>query len=375
MKDPWIKPFQERLGDYELDIPVPTATPRRVTWPLLLSAAAAAAVLAMFLLLPSRKSEPAVHAILRTPAECPASLLAENIPHPRQQPLPRHRTVLSEVPTQPETAAEEGQPSPLPEAVSETIPEVIPEAVQDAPRETVPETVQETVLETVLERELETDEPVSASARGKRLSAQIHAGYIQNGSTVSGASTESANPAQDLIVNKMTRDLAFPVPENTEQWTCLLPVKTGLALRYQITPVFGLESGVDYSYHQARETGGQGRICRLHYIGIPLRASVRMAEWERMQAYAAFGGEIEWLAGGRILLSSTQDHTSLRTEGHPGQYSLTGSAGIHYGLTERIGLYVEPGLAWYFHTGGDLPNYYREHPLSFDLRAGLRFNL
>ena len=52
-----------------------------------------------------------------------------------------------------------------------------------------------------------------------------------------------------------------------------------------------------------------------------------------------------------------------------------GAAGIDFGLTRHFSLYVEPGLAWHFEPAGNLPNYYREHPLSFDLRAGLRFTL
>ena len=55
MKDTWTQAFQERLGDYELDVPVPAGVPGRrriLPW---LTAAAAAAALALLLLLPGRR--------------------------------------------------------------------------------------------------------------------------------------------------------------------------------------------------------------------------------------------------------------------------------------------------------------------------------
>ena len=60
MKDNWIKPFQDRLGEYELDLPQAAARPRkRIILPLLSAAAAAAILLLVFLPSPSsRRSTP-----------------------------------------------------------------------------------------------------------------------------------------------------------------------------------------------------------------------------------------------------------------------------------------------------------------------------
>ena len=40
MKDEWISPFQEKLGDYELDIPVPAARGRKLLFPVIAAVAA-----------------------------------------------------------------------------------------------------------------------------------------------------------------------------------------------------------------------------------------------------------------------------------------------------------------------------------------------
>ena len=54
---------------------------------------------------------------------------------------------------------------------------------------------------------------------------------------------------------------------------------------------------------------------------------------------------------------------------------LLGAAGAEYLFNRRVSLYAEPGVAYHFKPGGELPNYYREHPWSFDFRIGLRFRL
>ena len=78
MKDNWITPFQEKLGDYEFALPdTPVRTRTRWIVPLLAGLAAAAAV-ALLLLLPTTRStqatirlpKPAAMSRLRSPS-CP----------------------------------------------------------------------------------------------------------------------------------------------------------------------------------------------------------------------------------------------------------------------------------------------------------------
>ena len=385
MNDPWKTSFQDRLGDYELDVPVPSPARRRAAWPWLLAAAAAAVIAAFFLLLPAREQNPDTQFLSVIIGEQPAALLAENILHPDKRFLPLHRAVRPETLGQLETANEEVLPS--------TLPKVDPDAVPKNDQDIIPEAALEAALKAMQEREPETGVLVSIPARRTgKLSVQIHAGYTRATDSAEGSllkSTDKAKTPPDLehiaFVNtphtgqnnifNQYNDLEQPEPDN---WTCLLPAKAGLSLRYQITPSFGVESGILYSYHYAREFIGRGRKCHTHYLGIPLKASLRMAQWRRQQVYTTFGGEAEWLVGGHIdtpTAPGVQQVTSVRIKEHPFQYSLMGAAGIDFGLSKRLSLYVEPGLAWHFGLSGNLPNYYREHPVSFDLRAGLRFSL
>ena len=79
-------------------------------------------------------------------------------------------------------------------------------------------------------------------------------------------------------------------------------------------------------------------------------------------------------AGGtRTLFVPTEEKVSV--SGHPFQFSLLASAGIEFSLVDRLSLYAEPGAAWHVVTPKSLPGYYRDHPVSFDFRFGLRFDL
>ena len=91
MKDNWIKPFQDRLGEYELDLPQAAARPRkRIILPLLSAAAAAAILLLVFLPSPSsRRSTPGdVLRDGRLIAEIPATLSMEMPECPSQAIMP-----------------------------------------------------------------------------------------------------------------------------------------------------------------------------------------------------------------------------------------------------------------------------------------------
>ena len=91
MKDNWIKPFQDRLGEYELDLPQAAARPRkRIILPLLTAAAAAAVLLLVFLPSPSsRRSTPGdVRRDGRLIAEIPATLSMEMPEFPETPDIP-----------------------------------------------------------------------------------------------------------------------------------------------------------------------------------------------------------------------------------------------------------------------------------------------
>lgn len=48
---------------------------------------------------------------------------------------------------------------------------------------------------------------------------------------------------------------------------------------------------------------------------------------------------------------------------------------MQFNLSSVVGLYVEPGVSYYFDNGSSVSNIYKEKPLNFNLEFGLRFSL
>lgn len=42
-------------------------------------------------------------------------------------------------------------------------------------------------------------------------------------------------------------------------------------------------------------------------------------------------------------------------------------------ITRHIGVYIEPGISYYFDNNSDVRNIYKDRPLNFNLNIGLRF--
>ena len=67
------------------------------------------------------------------------------------------------------------------------------------------------------------------------------------------------------------------------------------------------------------------------------------------------------------------EHTSLKV--NPLQWSVSAAAGAQVNFTKHLGLYAEPGIAYYFDDGSQIETIRKEHPINFNLQFGLRFSL
>ncbi len=56
----------------------------------------------------------------------------------------------------------------------------------------------------------------------------------------------------------------------------------------------------------------------------------------------------------------------------PLQLSVGCAAGVQYNLVNLLGVYVEPGMNYYFNDGSPLQTIYKEKPLNFNFNIGLR---
>lgn len=89
---------------------------------------------------------------------------------------------------------------------------------------------------------------------------------------------------------------------------------------------------------------------------------------------------MEKCVGGSTATRYTLNSESLGSERQgtldvkPLQWSVNATAGIQFNITPAIGLYAEPGAAYWFDDGTELETIYKVRPLNFYLRFGLRFS-
>lgn len=172
-----------------------------------------------------------------------------------------------------------------------------------------------------------------------------------------------------------------PGPEGEPRITYLyhhrLPITVSLSVRRYLSPSFALESGISYSYLYSEITEqGSHQIGnqKLHYWGIPLKASWTFFKKEHMSFYLSGGGMLEY---GLSLRKNNSDLHIKRW-----QPSLNAAAGMQVELVRPLSLYIEPGIGYYpdMNRNADASGFGRfesirtVHPLTFSLQVGVRFS-
>lgn len=163
------------------------------------------------------------------------------------------------------------------------------------------------------------------------------------------------------------------------------PVTFGLTLRYNLNEKWSVASGLTYSLLSSRLRSGSDNYYyddqqTLHYIGVPLNVAYNFWQSNKFSSYVATGVLAEKNIAGRLssnyyidnrLESSTKESISSKQL----QWSVNSAIGIEYRVTDFIGIYAEPGIAYYFKNSSELETFYKDNPFNFNLRIGLRFSI
>lgn len=163
------------------------------------------------------------------------------------------------------------------------------------------------------------------------------------------------------------------------------PVRLGARVSYPLNNRFALETGLNYTALEAdTKTGYENDFTatnqELHYIGIPLNLRMKVWHWNALDFYLTAGGMAEKCVGGHIStyrvtegqeLSRIREHQTEK----PLQWSTNFSAGLQCNFTPSIGLFVEPGMSYYFDNGSSVRTIYKDKPFNFNLNLGLRIGI
>jgi len=163
------------------------------------------------------------------------------------------------------------------------------------------------------------------------------------------------------------------------------PIRAGVSFTYKLNEYFGLGTGLSYTNLTSDiRSGSESHYFigeqALHYIGVPLNVSYDVFHWKRISLYASAGILAEKCVSGKVTTDFIVDNIKSETEAEglqtkPFQFSVNASAGIQLNITDMLGVYVEPGLSYYFNDGTDIKTIYKDKPLNLNLNFGLRFTI
>lgn len=192
-----------------------------------------------------------------------------------------------------------------------------------------------------------------------------------------GADTKDS-PMLDM--NTINRDI-----ETKTEYDHHLPIRIGLSVAYALTDRLSISSGLTYTRlasdikDASRESKYIGEQ-RLHYVGIPVNVSYKVASSRWISLYGTAGVLAEKCVSGTTDEGYVENNTMKYTNtqdisSKPLQMSVNAGVGIQFDFIDNVGIYAEPGLSYYFDDGSALQTIYKEKPLNFNLNVGVRFKL
>lgn len=244
----------------------------------------------------------------------------------------------------------------------------------------------------------ENDNPVSKTRRGgfsfglltsnvagSRSSVSKYAALY--GSTVTKqihgfSETRADFPDSQGYADVMKSNSSNEISSTVKNWQ---PIQVGVSVAYSFTDRLSIESGLTYSclisdLSSGTPSGNYDIRQTLHYIGLPLALRYDFLKIKGFSLYASAGGQMEKCVAGKTRTDYFVDGKKVSSENgrimvEPLQWSVNAYVGAQYSFNRLVGLYVEPGAAYYFRNGSPVNCIYSERPFNFSFRAGLRFSL
>ena len=159
------------------------------------------------------------------------------------------------------------------------------------------------------------------------------------------------------------------------------PISFGIGIGYALSDRWSLQSGLVYTLLSSEwrtELDYQGKFKQqLHFIGVPLGISYKIAEWNKLRFYTTAGGMAEWNIAGNTKTSSYSIEGDQLTQKEAvrmkeTQWSVNARVGATCPVIKYINAYVEGGANYYFDNKSSIETVRSNKPFQLSLQAGLR---
>lgn len=221
---------------------------------------------------------------------------------------------------------------------------------------------------------------------GMKLQLYGENGFIGRTSGGNSPVLMSSMPSSDpVFYDKNTQITSFfderymamiPTSDLYEETKHHQPISVGMQVGFHLLPKLKLSTGLVYTKVSSDFISGVSDTRTvstqdLHYIGIPLNLSYSVWEYKGLHTYVTAGGE-----GAVNIKNHTETDGEVKeSKRDKMQWSTNASVGIQYDFIPQLGVYVEPGMKYYFDNGSQIENIFKDKKLNFNIQFGLRFNV
>lgn len=166
--------------------------------------------------------------------------------------------------------------------------------------------------------------------------------------------------------SSMKRRIASGQRNDDSRYRHYMPVSFAASLNWEVSERWNIGTGLRYSY--LRSDILQNKYVskqKIHYLGIPLKASYTFWDSRFINAYVSAGALFE------MPLAAHIDGKKIDA---PDQWSAGAGIGMQFEITRKLSIYVEPDLYYYFDTGSDIRTIRTDKPFSVTIPVGIRFS-
>lgn len=163
------------------------------------------------------------------------------------------------------------------------------------------------------------------------------------------------------------------------------PITFGASVYKNLGKRWSIGTGINYTKLSAELTSGSqsdfiSSEQNIHYIGLPVQVNYNVVKKGAFTGYVTGGGAVEKAVSGDVRTKYIVDGTvkqEKKEEIHekPVQVSVNTAAGVQLKVIKYIGIYAEPGIGYHFKDNSSLKTIYKEKPLNFNIKFGIRILL
>ena len=205
------------------------------------------------------------------------------------------------------------------------------------------------------------------------LSGSIAESFSGRSSYPSADNSPQRPPATDMPPQadepQDTTDMKVPVMKRRQEssgTTHETPLSFGVSGRISLSDRLSLTTGLNYTRYKATISKGIFAYKQTaHYLGIPVRLDLMLVNKKHFDLYLGVGAQADKCIYATYGTDRLYEKEVL--------FSVNGALGMQVDITQKVGLYFEPDIAWTLNEGTIKTSRY-DNPLTITLRAGLRFN-